>query len=687
MSFIYPAFLWALAAVSIPLIIHLFNFRSYKTVYFSNLAFLSSVQRERKSRSRLKHLLILLARMLAIVALILAFALPFIPQSGQPASSPAGDQYVTIYVDNSYSMNAENEKGSLLGQAKSRAAEIAEGYSQATRFYLITNEFNPAHQHWAQKEEFLDMLNEIQVSPVSRDISEISMRQADHISNTAINQTGFRHTAYWISDFQQTTTDFGRVKSDSLSSVQLMKMQAREIRNLYIDTAWYNTPWRKLYQDETVQVRIRNAGNQDYQDIPLKLYIDDTLKAISNFNIEARGATTVQMNYTNQYNGDLLARLEITDYPITYDNTLYYNYKLSQSLNVAFVSDSANRFTSRLFDDKLINYTHIRPGQLKPNELNTYQAIFLNELTSIGSGLQAQLIDYARKGGTIALIPPMAETGTAYNQMLREINNAPLYQELREQKEQLKTVNFEHKLYQQAFEAQQEDLNLPRVQRYFSFSLSAATRASELLTLQNNDPALIHLPVEEGEIYLFGFNLRRKTSNIIAHPLFVPSLYNIALYSVRQNQLYHTIGGNTRITLNRPAGNTSNVFHIESLKDNTGFIPRQLYGARQSEVNLSFSNQIPGAGYYAVTANEDTVRHLSFNYNRKESVLQYYNQSEIEDQLKRNNLSHIAFLEQEPDILTGEIQKLSDENQLWRLFLLLALLFLALEAVFVRTLN
>ncbi|MBS1623579.1 MAG: BatA domain-containing protein, partial [Bacteroidetes bacterium] len=102
MQFLYPSFLFALAALAIPVIIHLFNFRRFKTVYFSNVSFLKEVKEETTSRSRVKHLLVLAARMLAVAFLVLAFAQPFIPKKNTNIAS--GKKYVSVYVDNSFSM-------------------------------------------------------------------------------------------------------------------------------------------------------------------------------------------------------------------------------------------------------------------------------------------------------------------------------------------------------------------------------------------------------------------------------------------------------------------------------------------------------------------------------------------------------------------------------------------------------
>ena len=59
MQFVNPLFLIALSAIIIPILIHLFNFRQFKKVYFTNVAFLREIQQETRKQSRLKQWLIL----------------------------------------------------------------------------------------------------------------------------------------------------------------------------------------------------------------------------------------------------------------------------------------------------------------------------------------------------------------------------------------------------------------------------------------------------------------------------------------------------------------------------------------------------------------------------------------------------------------------------------------------------
>ena len=79
MSFLNPYLLWGLLAVSIPVIIHLFNFRRFRRIYFTNVKFLEELQQQTRRQSQLRHILVMILRMLAITSLVLAFAQPYIP--------------------------------------------------------------------------------------------------------------------------------------------------------------------------------------------------------------------------------------------------------------------------------------------------------------------------------------------------------------------------------------------------------------------------------------------------------------------------------------------------------------------------------------------------------------------------------------------------------------------------------
>ena len=153
MNFLYPEFLWALFSLAIPVIIHLFHFRKFKKVYFTNVRFLKQIKNETESTSKIKNLLILIARLLAITCLVVAFAQPFLPKKNN--TTKTGNKVVSIFIDNSFSMEAENKNGLLFEQAKNKAREIAKAYADDDKIQLLTNDFEGKQHHLLAKDEFL----------------------------------------------------------------------------------------------------------------------------------------------------------------------------------------------------------------------------------------------------------------------------------------------------------------------------------------------------------------------------------------------------------------------------------------------------------------------------------------------------------------------------------------------------
>src|ERR1043165_2598084 len=173
MNFIYPGFLFALSAVSIPVIIHLFNFRRFKRVLFTNVRFLQEIKQDTRSRTNLKHLLILIARTLAVIFLVLVFAQPYLPSKNSVALK--GHSKVSLYIDNSFSMDAIGKNGSLIEEAKKKAHEITKHYQPSDQFQLLTNDFEARHQRLVNREDMLNLIDEVQPGSAVRSLSEVVM--------------------------------------------------------------------------------------------------------------------------------------------------------------------------------------------------------------------------------------------------------------------------------------------------------------------------------------------------------------------------------------------------------------------------------------------------------------------------------------------------------------------------------
>ena len=328
MNFTYPAFLFALSAIAIPIIIHLFNFRRFKTVYFSNVRFLKEVKEETQAKSKLKNLLVLLARILALIFLVLAFAQPFIPSENKKVS--VGDKTISIFIDNSFSMDAVNKNGTLLGDAKKRALEIVAAYKPTDRIQLLTNDFEGKHQRLVNKEEFAELLDEVKISPATRSLSEIMSRQMDVLQQS----TNKIKSSYIISDFQKSIVNLDNIKNDTSVNFNLIPLTAAEKNNVYIDTCWFETPVRQFNQVEKLHVRIKNVSDKAVENNSIKLFVNNVQKTPASFTVDKDAETEVILSFASKESGIQQCRVEINDYPVTFDDKFYFSFEVAKNIEL-----------------------------------------------------------------------------------------------------------------------------------------------------------------------------------------------------------------------------------------------------------------------------------------------------------------------------------------------------------------
>ena len=168
MQFLYPGVLWAMGLIIVPVIIHLFNFRRVKKVYFSNTAFLQQVKKATNKQSQLKRLLILFSRILFIIFLVLAFAQPI---STDDEISP--QTLMRVYLDNSLSMSQSGLGGmTLLDEGVKIVEDLVTANDPGLRYTFTTNNFNLGAGNYLQGKELKEKLTEVDFSRRSREIKQ-----------------------------------------------------------------------------------------------------------------------------------------------------------------------------------------------------------------------------------------------------------------------------------------------------------------------------------------------------------------------------------------------------------------------------------------------------------------------------------------------------------------------------------
>ena len=679
MQFVNPLFLYGLAAIIIPIVIHLFNFRKFQKVYFTNVEFIEELKQQTQKQSQLKHLIVLLFRILAIVSLVLAFAQPYIPVT-ENDTKQENEHKISIFVDNSFSMEASRDEGILLDQAVQDARGIALAYDNSDMFQLLTNDFEGKHQRFVSREEFLELLDEINISSVTRPLSQVYRRQADLFNE---NDNG-NCTAYMISDFQKSIDDFDHFTPDSTIRLFLVPVVADNKDNLFIDSIWFTSPVHQVNRLTKLNVRIKNASATDFEKIPVKLLINGRQRAIASFDISAGDEIVVEMPYTNNTPGIKFGKLEITDYPITYDDSFYFTYEVSSEIPVLSINkeNDGNIYLNSLFGkDSAFRFYDLPENRLDYSAFSNFNLIITNGLDNVSSGLSQELSRFAHNGGSVLVIPGTQIAMNSYMDFLINLN-APYFTALDTFETNVSKINLQSMVFNDVFESIPDNIDLPKVFRYYRIKRKTRSLFEPLLQLENTDIFLGEQPLGNGKVYLLASPLDAAWSNFPKHAVFVPAMYKIALLSTPESKLFYTIGKNENIVLRNVSANDEKSFKIVSLDKKFEMIPA--FKNLNSTITISTDKSISKSGNYTVNSNGRIIKGIAFNYDRTESDLDTPGPAELEKMIISSGLPDVKVITATNRSLSSVITEMNKGFQLWKIFIILALIFLLGEVILLR---
>ena len=677
MSFVNPAFLYALSALAVPIIIHLFNFRKYKTVYFTNVKFLRELKQESQSKSRLKEILILISRLLTITCLVLAFAQPFIPSGNNIIKK--GNNAVAVYIDNSFSMEGVNKNGSLLANARKRAKEIVNAFGNADRFMLLTNDFEGKHQRLLSKEEINDAIDEVKISASVKQVSSIIKRQNDILKSggTPILKQ------YIISDFQKNMTDFSALKSDSLVETTFIPISSNTSDNIYIDTCWFDSPVQQKGLIQKLNVRVFNKSKTPIENASVKLFVNGVQTGIASFNAEAQSKAEAKISFECKTEGFNYCSLKLDDYPIVFDDELLFTFNSKPGIKVYLIngknSETAGYFTNLLNNDSLFLFSASEETSIDFGKFSACNLAILNEVENFSSGLIAELNKFMSSGGHIVFIPE--KSGKNNDVFFKQIGLQPLVASDTSQI-RIEKTDFKTGFYEGVFEKIEERIDLPLVKKRFIMPLSNYHRLQPILKLLNGETWLGELKLSNSTVYVFSGPLNISCTNFLKHALFVPTFYKMGLRSLKPLPPYYFTRNNEVIQIGAPSSKSEVPYHLKEINGKKDVIPETR--AAGNQMNIYTQSQISEPGFFNLELSGQIIQAVAFNHNRLESDLEFYSNEDLENNIINNHLNSFTTLQTGEKSITSVIQETRNSTKLWKLFIILTLVFAAAEIAIIR---
>lgn len=681
MSFLFPSFLWGLLAISVPIAVHIFNFRRTKRVYFTNVAFLKAVETQTKSIRQIKHWLVMAARILAIACLAFAFSQPFIPAESNVAVDRRG--ITSLYLDNSLSMESELNNKRYLDIATGRLGDLLGLFKNATSLQLVTNDFSAQEQGLYPAEKLRDRLTTIGLSGTPRTLEQVYKRQENLMARHS--QSG-KNQLFWFSDFQKSTVgDLSAIQTDSTNQIFLVPVQAEAEKNVFVDSAWLNTPFIRELQNNILFVKVSNSGNREARNVVLRLSLDNTQASTASVNVPANGSATAKFNFNLKGKGYKKGQVTFDDFPVTFDNDYYFVLNASPLIRVLHVygqKPEGNYIENVYANDSLFTLQSYSAQNVDPGLIRSSDLVVLEGVTQLSGTLPQDLQDFVRQGGSLAIIPPAAPAADSYGRFLSALGINGITSEKAQAPLALAVPDRNNPFFSDVFEEsmrQEMNLNLPNALPVWSW----ASAGQQLLTLRNGQTYLNQVLAGTGKTYLFAAPLSQENGNVAQHAIFVPVMYKIAASSVRQQRTSFTFDENPiSLTVDKPKPNS--VYKLR--RNKTEIIPVQRMAGNQLLLEIPQGDQTADgltAGYFELVLDNKTEQIIALNHNHAESRLQYYSPEELRAAFSgKKNIQ--VFDRIDDDAFSTAFQQQNMGTNLWKFFLYAALFFLLVEIGLIR---
>jgi Aerotolerance regulator N-terminal len=681
MQFLYPSFLWALAAVAIPVIVHLFNFRRTKKIFFSNVAFLRQVNTTTSSFRRLKQWLIMACRMAALACLALAFAQPIWPAKWTQAWRSGG--VANVYVDNSFSMQNEVDKKTYLDRAVAAVELLLTAFPQGAAMQLLSNDFAANEHSTLTPTSLKERTTSMRFAHTPRTLEQVYRRQRQ----LAAKFPGQNHQFFWFSDFQKSTSgDLRKLRLDTTNRLFLMPVQAKVSQNVFVDSAWLSTPFVREMQQNMLSVRLFNSGSEPVENLAVKLFIDEAQASTFTANLNAKSSGVATFPFSVRGKGFKKARISFDDTPIAFDNDYFLVLNAAPTIQVVHLYGGlANPgYVKKVFaNDSLFALRSFSLNNVDVGQLKSANLVVLEGLEHPEGAVRSALEVFVNQGGSLLVIPPAKFDLAAYTSLLTPWGIRNLAPTDASNSVLLAEPDKADVFFQDIFDqsTRQEMLSMPQSSPLLSWQVIG----QKVLSLRNGQPFLTSSQASQGKVYLLASPLDEPFGDFARNALFVPVMYKIAALSVRQEPLSYSFKQN-QLNLEVPNAQPNDLFKLRNGK--TEIIPVQYLNGRKLSLELPKANQLNNdqsveSGYFELRLNDQTQRLLAFNHDHQESLMDYYTPGELRQLFaSQKNVQVMEVLDDEDFVKTFK-----NENfgvALWRYFLMAALFFLAVEIALIR---
>lgn len=423
-----PAMLAALAVLTIPVIAHLTGYQEVRRVFFPTLRFLRASQQKVRRRTRLEALLLLLARMVALAALVLLFARPTLTWTATALAGADPSRPSVVLVDTSASMHARVGDQSVFQRAKERAAELLQTMSSGTPAAVIafdrtTTVLGPGLTE--THEQLTTAITDLTVGVRGTDLSAALTR-----ARTLLRDEGIGAANIFVLSDGTGSLPVGLAETwPEEVTVHYHDLLGRVVSNRFPDQATVESSARRG-EGLKVEATIRATGELPRGPVPVTLGLTEGVEIVGDVAFGGRPEATRTFSLALPPSGTLSATLSLPEDDLPVDDTLSFTLAGETDLEVLLVSgdggshprDDEVYYLERALQPGAGSLSRVRPRVVSAEELRRIDGgrgdvVVLANISDPGP-LAGELEAFVERGGGLLISVGPRVDADSYNAAL-----------------------------------------------------------------------------------------------------------------------------------------------------------------------------------------------------------------------------------------------------------------------------
>ncbi|NOS83897.1 MAG: VWA domain-containing protein [Ignavibacteria bacterium] len=704
MTFLNPLLLWGLAAVSIPILIHIFNLKRTKKIEFSTLMFLKEIQQSKYKKIKLKQLLILLSRIAFIIFLVMMFAKPYETGFlGAPAFKSKSS--VLIILDDSFSMQTRDNNGNDLENGKKKINMLLDALGPNNEIFFTTiSAINKpsASIPFKDMNSIKDTLALIKTSAVTRDLNEV-MYYAEDILNSSSNTL---KEVYLVTDGQ---TSFLKkdaailpvFKDNDNLNFSVILTGIRNANNISIDTI--NTVSKIFEKNRPVKIKAVLNNHNNFNSVNKSVIITfGNFKEEKVLDIPANSLAEAEFilkpEQAGYSSGSIeLVQNDISDDEISADNRQYFGFYVPEKVNVLIASptpydaeyiklvlNTSKEISPGADVSTFFNIKEVNSSDISNEDFNSYNSIIIINKQRFSTTEAAKVKNYVESGGGVLLYPGNLSEIDNYNNELMKLMDLPYITGRFSLTEPAKfdKVDLEHPVFEGIFKSDPEKKNVsiesPAVLN--GITPGGGKNAQSIVTLTNGTNFMEEYTMGKGRLLMFASPPDMNSSDFPAKNLFSPVTIRSILYSANINGIKPAVTGKDYFIDLDKNNLVYDSINVVSSKD---IISGKFLLTENAELINVGASLLNTDNYSIMNAGKNMVS-FPVNFSRSESIS---GRMEIKDisSLLNEGYGLKSNVVAPQDLLVAAIIDTRNGRDLWMYFLLVAVIFLIIEYLLSRS--